>query len=171
MARATFRNTDAVAVEGLNETLRGLSRADRTVAKEVKGVIRQNTKKIALAARKVDAGHKTEPSRKTRMIGWSVTNTGAAIRLRASREPRAYLTEFGAETQPVGFDDRDMYNKPQRVIRGGRTVQEWSNPKKVLASDAGYVIQPTIRQMMPMFLDDLADDIIQYYKRLTLRGM
>ena len=171
MARTTFRDTDAVKVDGYNETLRGLARADRTVAKEVKGLIRVETKAVALEARKVDAGHATEPSNKTRMIGWSVTNKGAAVRLRASREPRAYLTEFGAETQPVGFESRDMYNKPQSKVRGGRTVQRWSgNSAKVLASDVGYVIQPTIRERLPMFLDNLADSIRDYYIDLTRKG-
>lgn len=171
MARATFRDTDALQVDGLNETLRGLAKADRTVAKEVKGLIRVETKKIALEARKVDAGHSSEPSNKTRMIGWSVTNKGAGIRLRASREPRAYMTEFGAETQPVGFESEDMYNRPQDTLRGGRTTLGWTgNKAKVLNSNAGYVIQPTIRERLPKFIDNLGDSILTYYDRLVEKG-
>jgi len=171
VARATFRDTDAVKVDGYNETLRGLAKADRTVAKEVKGLIRAETKAVALEARKVDAGHSSEPSNKTRMIGWSVTNKGAAIRLRASREPRAYLTEFGAETQPVGFESGDMYNRPQTTLRGGRTTQPWTgNSSKVIGSNVGYVIQPTIRERLPTFLDNLADSIATYYDTLVEKG-
>ena len=103
------------------------------------------------------------------MVGWSVTNRGAAVRLRASREPRAYLTEFGAETQPVGFDTGDMYTKPQSKVRGGRTTRPWANTGEVL-DGSGYVIQPTIRRMMPAFLDGLADDVAAYYDRLVERG-
>ena len=99
----------------------------------------------------------------------------AIVRVRtsifASREPRAYLTEFGAETQPVGFESEDMYNRPQTTLRGGRTTLPWSgNSPKVIASNVGYVIQPTIRERLPKFLDDLADSIATYYDQLVQRG-
>ena len=104
MAKRQVFVDGALTVEGLSETLRALNRIDKTVAKASKDVIREHTKPIAQEARKVSKRVVGAPSR-TSWIGWSITNKGAAITLRASVEPRALQTEFGADWHQVGFED------------------------------------------------------------------
>ena len=164
MARATSRNS-GVTVEGLSESLRALNRIDKGVAKEAKGIIREHTKPIAMAARKVNSGSPTEASRKT-WISWSITNKGAAIKLRAAAFPRALQTEFGAEWQKTGYEDSDKEPfRRQKTLRRRTTNPATRYNADVLDGDSGYVIQPTIRRMLPKFLDDLTDDLGKFMSK------
>lgn len=160
MARArTVSAAGGVNVAGLEGALRALARVDRAVGREAKGLIREHTKPIAMAARARDSGSPSEPSRST-WVSWSVTNKGAAIKLRASKEPRALATEFGAHTAEVGFD-RNRTTLQSKLRRRTFRPHKPASPF-VLEGSGGYKIQPTIRAMAPKALEELADDLLKW---------
>ena len=146
-----------VEVDGLNETLKGLAKADRVVANEVRKILRENAKTVALAARKKKP-HPISPGRRT-FIQWRANNRGASVVLSGKANDRAMYEEFGGELLHVGFDD----NVPRYQSQMRRRATRPHNPD-------GYVIQPTIRKMMPEFIDNLAEDIAALYDRLVERG-
>lgn len=133
MAKKSARSV-GVEVDGLTETLKALNKFSKVAGKEARDEIREVTKRVQLEARAVDSGSASEP-RSGAWIGRSVLQTGAAIVLRASAKPRALSTEFGSYTHDVYGRDR-----PQRYMRR-RTWQPWRRD--------GYVIQPTIKRLLP----------------------
>jgi hypothetical protein len=154
--RISIRDTDALQVAGYNETMRGLRRVSVESANEVRKLIREETKRVALEARNTPSGSASEPTRAT-WITWRANNKGAGVLMRASTEPRAYATEFGMEEWhiPVGRGRRAK-GTVQSAMRN-RTFGKWGGDGDVLDGDSGRKIQPTIRRRMPRFVNDLAD--------------
>lgn len=150
---ATTRNT-GIQIEGLTQAIRAMGRLDRDLAKEAKAIIREETKPVVNQAR-LEAKHAAPaaPS-STTWVGYTVTNQGAGIVLKASKYPRALATEFGAYTAMVGFDKN--VKRRQTSLRS-RTFRP-HNPD-------GYVIQPTIRRMLPAFLDGVTDGLADVVRR------
>ena len=162
----------AIEIAGLNEALRGLDKVQRGAAKEVRDIIRDETKTVALAARKVAARDPVAPS-STNWITWASNTRGAGVKLRANAartQGRAYYSEFGAHTHPVGFKSQDMYKRPQRTLRRRTTRPYRGDNKKVLSGNTGYIIQPTIRRMMPQYQENLANRLLVWMGRVVERG-
>lgn len=147
-------------VDGLRESLLALNRYSKEVGKEARGELREGAKTIQTAAKRVDSGSPAESGRKT-WIGRSVTSKGAAVTLRASAFPRALSTEFGAHTH-------DVYGqKRPAVFMKRRAFRKWSGNRADLdrRSGDGYVIQPTIRRLLPRVTRDIAEALSKLLDR------
>lgn len=177
MARARQKVANVgVEVDGLAESMRALAKVDKALRKEATDAIRDHTKPIAIRARKNAARTAPGvPKGTTRWIGHSViAGKGAAIVLKVAGagddDPRnrAIASEFGESSQKVGWGKRSNPNykpkfRPQRTLK--RRV---FNPHR----KKGYIIQPTIKRMLPETLDGIADDLAKVYsKALTRAGV
>lgn len=148
----------SIEVDGLEEAIRGLRRADAAVAKEVRKLMRDGAKAIALEARKVDPPHASSPSRRT-YIKWRADSRGAYISLDRRREPRAIADEFGRSVHEVFGRAR-----PMRYMKRA-TWSPRNESNESILDGGGYVVQPTIRRLLPKFEDDLADGLLAIYRR------
>jgi hypothetical protein len=74
--------------------------------------------------------------------------------------------EFGADWQKVGWEDGN--DGEHEVLPQRRLRRRVFNPPR----QKGYIIQPTIKRMMPETLDAVADDLLKVYsKALTRAGV
>ena len=149
MAIKPRAGTGGIEVEGLSETIRALGRYDKKVRAEAVDIFRDEAKAVQAAAKAI-ARQAPSATKSVAWIGRSATGQGAGIKLNAGKNPRAWATEFG------------MSKWHQRTWGG--TVRGWVQsalsrrtfqPFKGVSFDVsggsgpGYVIQHTIRRMLP----------------------
>ena len=152
-----------IQVDGLQESIRGLRRVDAELAKEVRREMRNAAKAVAVEARKVDPPHASSPSRRT-FITWRADSRGAYVSLNVRREPRAVADEFGRSVHEVFGRAR-----PMRFMRRATWAPRNEGNANIL-DGGGYVVQPTIRRLLPKFEDDLADALLVLYRKALSRG-
>lgn len=153
----------SIEVDGLEEAIKGLRRADRELAKEVRTLMREGAKSVALEARRVDPPHASSPSRRT-FIKWRADARGAYVSLDRRREPRAVADEFGRSVHEVFGRAR-----PMRYMKRPTWAPRNESNDRVL-DGGGYVVQPTIRRMLPRFERELADGLLDLYRKALRRG-
>lgn len=167
--RTSTRNT-GLQVEGLAEAQRALKKISPELQKELVSSIREEAKAVTLEARKLAPRVSPTAPSNPNWVGWAANTRGAGVKLRASGSKswneRALQTEFGTKWWKVGWDDgADLQPewRPQRSFR--RRTARRPNPD-------GYVIQPTIRRMLPETLDNVADHMLRVFsKALTRAGV
>ena len=151
-------SSPAIEVDGLEEAIRGLRRVDADTAKAVRKLMRDGAKSIALEARKVDPPHASSPTRRT-FIKWRADSRGAYITLDRRREPRAVADEFGRSVHEVYGRAR-----PMRYMKRA-TWSPRNEGNGSILDGGGYVVQPTIRRLLPRFEEELADGLLKLYRR------
>ena len=145
-----------IEVEGLSESIRALNKWDKKVKGEAVDIFRDEAKMVQ---KKAQARLSLVPSAPRKaVIGRSATGAGAGVKLRGSAFPRAFATEFG------------MHKWHQRTWGG--TVRGWVQsalsrrtflPYKGVQFDVkggsgpGYVIQHTLRKVLPGMEERVAD--------------
>ena len=152
-----------IQVTGLEEAIRGLRRTDRELAREVRKLMREGAKMVALEARKVEAPHASSPSRRS-FIQWRADSRGAYVSLNPRKEPRAVADEFGRSVHEVFGRSR-----PIRYMKRATWAPRNETNTNVL-DGGGYVVQPTIRRMLPRLESDLADGLLDLYRRMIPDG-
>jgi hypothetical protein len=131
-------------VDGLDEAVKGLARADRELANELVKQLRLEAKDIAMQVRRMPAQHPASPSSR-QWVFWKANRKGAWIVLRGGKaDGRGIMEEFGAHQAQVGFEEN--VPRSQQWFKG-RVTQPWNRD--------GYYIQPTIRRNMPQFVKRL----------------
>lgn len=142
-------------VDGLSEAVKAMSRFDKETGKAARDEMRAAAVKVQKAAQAKSKGRPGGGSypRRLGMIGRSVTTKGAGINLRGKKYPWAWGAEFGARRAWV-FGRVTTQGKLRRrqfpVWRGSQFVTRGR-------SGPGWIIQPTIRKMLPQITEEIAD--------------
>ena len=123
----------SIAIDGLNETMRGLNKIDkslgRTVSKASRELVKQVVPPVAVAKW---SSQKIKPSAASKVIKVSVTQRAAGITLRYGTYPYAAGVEFGSW----------RYHQ----FRGWRGNQHTVS----FGASTGYVVQDSIKQTLPI---------------------
>lgn len=144
------RQSDAVAVEGLTQSIKALSSASKEAGAEAKGLIRTEAKHIQRKAQGKMArrsGGGSYPRRKG-AIRYGATQKGGTISITAGKGDR-YPWIFGAE---FGAKRAWVYG---RVTTQGRLKRRqfpvWRGNRFVVrgGSGPGWLVQPAIREELP----------------------
>lgn len=132
MARRTVLAGGSIAVDGLDETIRGLRKVNKTVAREANKASRKLVDDVVVpVAESKWSSQRIKPSVAGRVIKAQGTATSAGVNLRYSRFPYAAGVEYGS----LAFSQF-------RPWRGNRfTVAP--------GSSTGYVVQDAIRDTLP----------------------
>ena len=133
-------------VDGLSASIRWLGRVDKAAAKEAKEALRDAAKDIQGAAQaRIGSGLGARYPQRTGMIGRSTTNTGAGVKLRASRYPWALGAEFGEIVAHVYGRKVGQSRFKRRTMAPHRPM---TSPD-MRTNTGGYMIQPAIRARLP----------------------
>lgn len=156
-----------IDAEDLSAAIRAITRFDREAGKEIKRAIRTHSKPILARARGHVAGSRGTHKRvRGTAVALSVTNKGAALKLKPSVSPLAWATEFGMIAGGM---------VPRRVGAGRGFATRYSRPyggegesflafrgfygTKILSGNKGLVMGRAVREGMPRFERDVMDDI------------
>jgi hypothetical protein len=152
MAR-TLNLEGGLAVEGLTESIRGLRKVDKDLARLVVNTIRDQARDIVLpAARSNWAGQQIRPSQAASAVKHQADQKGASIVLRYASHPYAAGVEFGSH----------RYGQ-FRSWRGNRfTVTP--------GSSTGYVVQDAIRATLPKVEETLTAELVATIHRYVTTG-
>ena len=164
-----------IEADDLSQAIRAIGRFERESGLEIKRAIRKRAKPILTLARGYVSGSRGTHERvRTTVVSLSVTNKGAALKLRPSVSPLAWGLEFGMKAggmvprrtgQGRGFATR--YSRP--FSGAGESFQRYRGfyGTKIMSGDKGFVMGRAVRVGMPKFervvlndLDDLMDDIM-----------
>jgi len=153
-----------VSVDGLAETIRALGKINPKLKAEAVDILRDGAKMVqAQAQGRIGAGG-YRMRRNRGMIGRSATSTGAGIKLRASKYPWAYAAEYGEVVAHV-------YGRPVGQSRfKSRTAPRFKPPTSpdLSKNKGGYLIQPSIRKLLPVLREDAGERITALVTR-TMR--
>ena len=166
MAAKTFSVRDALVVDGLADSIRGLRKAKSDLPKVIAKTTRDQAKKLLLPVAR--GNWKSQPiqsHRAARAITVSATATGAAIRLRVSAVPSAAAVEFGTHIHFV-------FGRPVSASQMKRRVfKPWRGNQFTVTrgSSTGYVVQDAIRDTLPKveatYHDEIEDAIAKWVRR------
>ncbi len=151
MAVTKLTAADAIQVDGLAESIRGLKKAADDLPRIVTGTVRRLTKEIMLpAARGRWASQPIRPSQATSAITASATQRAAGLKLRASVHPYAYGVEFGSKRF--------------------RQFRPWRGNRFTVAagSATGYVVQDAIRDNLARFEERWEGEVVDAIRRRVL---
>jgi len=166
------KSSDAYAVraDDLSAAVRALGRFDRDLQREAKDALRTGAKTIQAAAQAKVArrpGGGTYPRRRG-MVGRSVTQRGAGIKLRGKKYPWAWGAEWGAKRAWV-FGRVTTQGKLSR-----RQFPVWRGNQFVIRgrSGPGWIIQPAIRENLDRVTEQIVDDLGDVmYRALRQAGL
>lgn len=165
-SRETFSDA-GIDAEDLSDAIRAITRFDREASKEIKRAIRTHAKPILNRARgHVSGSRGTHEKVRSTVVAISVTNKGAALKLKPSVSPLAWSLEFGMiaggmvpvrTTEGRGYATR--YSRPYGGE--GESFQRYRGfyGTKILSGDKGFVMGRAVRQGMPKFERDVMDEI------------
>lgn len=157
-----------VEVDGLAETITALGRVDRELAAEARAELRNAAKTVKVTAQTrltTRPGGGTYPRRRG-MIGHRASGKGAAVLLRGDKHPWAWGAEFGAKRAWVWGQVTTQGRLRKRqfpVWRGNQFVVRG-------VSGPGWIIQPTIRRLLPRLEEEVADGISAIYRKALDRA-
>ena len=146
---ATTSRRGGIEVDGLAETVRALGKLDKEYKREAVDIFRDQSKKVQAQSQALIGKVGRYPKAKG-MIGRSATSTGAGVKLRASKYPWAYGAEYGEVVASV-------YGRPVGQYRMRRRTHGPFKPptsSDMAKNTGGYMIQPTIRRLLPSIADD-----------------
>lgn len=160
-----------VAVDGLDELLRGLRQASKEAALANRREMRVITKKVSAAARVTAAGQSRMYRKAKSGITPTVDSRGTAgITISGKRYPWIFGAEFGAKRnvhrkQPI------MRSNTSRSyqVTGWNQFKPWrGNQFEAGASDTGpgYAVYPTIRKMAPEISGELMKAVMASMRRV-----
>ena len=166
MAAQNITAGGAIKIDGMDESLKGLRRANADLPKVVAKVSREIAKNpVAARARKKWGAQPINSSKANKAITASGTARGAAINLRASAVPTAAAVEYGAHIHYV-------FGRPVPARELSRRVfKPWRGNQFTVSAGAstGYVVQDAIRETLPIverrFQTEVFDAIFEAVKR------
>ncbi len=180
MARQRFSERGGgIEVDNLNESLRALNRFSQETAKAVKGELREQSKKLRTRAwQRAPGGADRTYGPMTQNIGYSVTNKGAAIRLRVASGWKRSSSSRSSMVSIMEFGDNDAYipvNRGKGKRGSLRTADgragDWyghkrhkpPNNRDLIKNTGGYMLLPTFRRWLPVVEDELTEELIDLY--------
>lgn len=167
MAARTFVVGGAIAVDGLDESIRGLRRARKDLPRIIAKVSRETAKNpVAARARKKWREQNIQPARANKAITASGTARGAAIKLRVSAVPVAAAVEFGAHVHYVFGRPVSAASMKRRVFKPWRGNQFTVNP----GASTGYVVQDAIRETLPIVEERWLGEVVEAIEEAIRRG-
>ena len=134
----------AIAVDGLNEAIRGLGTVSREAKLDAVKALRELAKDpVTVKARLNWASQRIRPTQAARVIKWSASGTqGAAVVLKYGSFPYAAGVEFGSHRY--------------------RQFRRWRGNRLTVSpgSSTGYVVQDAIRDTLPFVERNAADRMV-----------
>jgi hypothetical protein len=154
MAR-TLNLEGGLAVEGLTESIRGLRKVDKELARLVTDEIRYQARQIVLPRARANwAGQPIRPSQAASAVKHQADQKGASLVLRYAPHPYAAGVEFGSHRY--------------RQFRSWRGNQFTVTP----GSSTGYVVQDAIRATLPKVEATLIGELTRTISNYVgLRGL
>ncbi len=132
MPRRVVTPSGAMAIEGLDDRIKGLKALDSKLPRAVSKASREVVKNpVLVEARKRWAGQRIRPSQAASAIRASATAKAGGLVLRGSAHPYAMGVEMGSDK----FAQFRRFKGSTLSIAPG--------------SDSGYVVQPAIRDTLP----------------------
>ena len=147
MAAQNITAQGAITIDGMDESIKGLRKADKNLPKLVAKVSREIAKDpVAAKARKKWSAQRINSSKANKAITASGTARGAAINLRASAVPSAAAVEYGTHIHYVFGHPIPAREMKRRVFLPWRGNQFTVAP----GASTGYVVQDAIRETLPI---------------------
>ncbi len=167
MAARTVVVGGALAINGLDESIRGLRKIDAEIPKLITKITRESAKNpVAARARKKWAAQNIQPGRANKAITASGTAKGAAINLRVSAVPTAAAVEFGTHIHYVFGRPFPSKELKRRVFRPWKGNAFTVTP----GSSTGYVVQDAIRETLPIVERRWLNEVIKAIDQAVERG-
>ena len=167
MATPTSVKSGGVTVDGLTESIKVLGKLDKGYRKEAVAILRVGAKDVAKQSRaQLNRVGRYPSGSPASSIGFSATGKGAGVKLRAHSRPWLLGAEFGEVVAHV-------YGHPVGQSRfRRRTFGRWKPPtsKDLNKNTGGYIIQPTIRRLLPKIEKQVARDLDELTKRAFRKG-
>ena len=142
----------AIAVDGLNEALRGLGKVSREAKLDAVKALRELAKDpVTVKARANWASQRIRPTQAAKVIKWSASGTqGAAVVLKYGSFPSAAGVEFGS----MQF----------------RQFPRWTGNQFAVSGHTGLIVQDAIRDTLPQVEQRWLREVIEAILEATRRG-